>query len=160
MEINEILFTFQKNICFIKFVGETRYDDCGMLNSFVNKTISENKCENFLFDLTESTYIDSTTLGIIARTGNYVVNKGQHKPIIFSTNNDINIVLNAMGFEDAFVIINDKVKDIKFDSMNKKELNNKEKSEMLLSAHKTLSEMNEKNFETFKNVVKYMEEEN
>ena len=158
MKTNEILFTFQKNICFIKFIGETRYDDCGMLNSFVNKTISENKCENFLFYLTESRYIDSTTLGIIARAGNYVGNKGQHKAIIFSTNNDINIVLNAMGFEDAFVIIKDKVKKINFNSINKKELSNKEKSEMLLNAHKTLSEMNEKNFETFKNVVKYMEE--
>ena len=157
MNANEILFTFKENYCFIKFVGETRFTDCGKLNSFINKTIKEKKCENFIFDLTKSVYLDSTTLGIIARTANYVVNNSNNKPFLFSTNNDINILLNSMGFDDVFIIINENVENENYVPVDQMKINCKDSRELILNAHKTLCEMNPKNWNSFKNVVKCLE---
>ena len=157
MNENKILFSFKNQNCFLKFIGETKFFDCPPLNSFINNTISENISDNFVFDLTECTYLDSTSLGTIARTANYVIEKGGLKPIIYSTNNDINIILNSMGFGDAFTIIEGKPEEENFDLITPEKICSKEIADMILTAHKTLSDMNEKNFESFKDVIKYMD---
>ena len=53
----------------------------------------DGEISSILIDLTQTDYIDSTALGMIAKTASFLQMHNQRKPIILSTNPDITRLL-------------------------------------------------------------------
>jgi anti-anti-sigma factor len=149
-------YTAKDNRYYIKLTGRLRYDISSGFNRFLTEILSRNDCTDFLIDLTEAEYLDSTNLGLIAKIAQYMRKCGKKAKIV-SVNKDLNKILCSVGFDDIFIIIN-KPETIEATLNEVENINEDERAfvKMMLDAHKTLAEISEKNMEKFKGVIELM----
>lgn len=141
----------------IKLKGEVRYTKCPDLDKFITFIFGKNTIENIIIDLRNAEYLDSTCLGLLAKMANYLLNKKNQQPTIVSNKNKINRILKGVGFNKVFHIIKRYPKNI--DEIDKISIDDKDQldtdmGQMIMDAHEALFELNKKNKETFKDVVK------
>ncbi len=153
MDDNNILYAVNDNKCVFKLIGQIRYMMSTCFNNAIEMIFEEKETKTFIIDLTKTTYIDSTSLGLVAKIALCCYNRKLKRPVIVSTNNEVTEVIKSMGFEQAFVIMStleddDENNFIPVTCKTKTELN-----ETLLEAHQILMDMNENNRDKFKNVV-------
>lgn len=145
----------------LKFSGEIRYTMGCSLDDFLKKLFKRSDFETILIDLTETQSIDSTSLGLLAKVANFMLRQFHKKTPLVCTNEDVNQVLDSMGFDEIFDICDchqacpEGLKAVKLASPLRRKM-----AETVIDAHKTLCEMNEKNHAVFKNVVEALESEN
>ncbi len=160
MPQNSILFAENSGICFIKFVGFVQYTISSGFDKLAEKIINSNTIKEVVFDVTETTNLDSTNLGLMARIAAALIKKYNHRPIIISDNEDMNTLFHSMGFDQAFMIVSHL--DMNLPEMAELPTDDQSRNEqlqMLTKAHRTLMEMNDKNHDTFKTVVEMFENE-
>ncbi|MEK5765366.1 anti-anti-sigma factor GigB, partial [Acinetobacter junii] len=59
-----------------------------------------------IVDLTETSFIDSTVLGVLAKLGLKLKQVHHIQAVMLSTNSDITTLANSMGLGQVFVILN------------------------------------------------------
>ena len=153
MSEGKYLYTNKDGRYFIKLIGTLRYDISAGFNKFLNSILENNNCFDFLIDLTETEYIDSTNLGLIARIAAYMHKTGR-KATIISVNEDVNKILCSVGFDEVFILIDKH--DTFEETLNEIEHIDEDERpfvKMMLEAHKTLIDVSRKNIDTFKNVI-------
>lgn len=144
----------------IKFSGDVRVPHCFSLESFSERMFADAGLKAVLIDLSETISIDSTALGLIARIAVSLREHLQKKPVILSTNPDVNRILHSMGFERVFVILQkspetcEEWQELPFDEPSQAEM-----ARYVIEAHKVLMGMNTKNKETFHDLVAALEKE-
>jgi len=142
----------------IKPTGAVRYQLGCSFDEFLKRLFTREDFNDILIDLTEATMIDSTFLGLLAKIANYIRRRFDRKVTIISSNEDINKILNSVGFYSVFNIsatattIQGETDQIKMRDADKSEM-----ARTLYDAHLILSELNEKNREMFKNVVEELQ---
>ena len=153
MAKDQILFYQSADRCVFKFIGEIRHTLCSGFDTALDQTIKTNT-KSFIVDLINATYLDSTTLGLIAKIARHTHERNYPKPTIFSTNENVNMILYSMGFDDIFIIHDSDPEEI--NGMLPVEESNQAKQQtqrMILEAHKILMDLNDKNKKAFQNVV-------
>jgi anti-anti-sigma factor len=158
MSKSKIYYAQQEGIHGLKFVGDIRYTFSASLDKFLKKLYAGPTPKWFMVDLRETDVIDSTSLGLLAHIANWMKNSGAPKVILVSTNEDINDLLMAIGFDQVFNIVDETGKLL----MNGKELalsdsTREELTHIVLDAHRTLMEIKEENKARFKGVVELFE---
>lgn len=150
----------------LKFVGEIRYTMGGVfggvsaLNAFLHKTLSDNSIHEVILDLTEAESIDSTNLGIMAKVTRYTREHCGHQAVIISTNHDINILLDSVGFGQVFTIVTEtEVSGSGLKPLPEHHGDQKEFARLVLDAHRELAALNEQNRDAFKSVISALEGE-
>lgn len=159
MSVGRILFAIHHGTYVLKFVGEVRACVCATLDNFLDKMFEDVDVSSILIDLTQTDYIDSTALGLIAKTAVFLQTYNQRKPIILSTNQDITLLLESMGFDQVFIILACECEETCLDELPEIESSEQEMMEKVISAHKVLMGLSEHNQETFKNLVDVLEQE-
>ncbi|MCD6288219.1 MAG: STAS domain-containing protein [Candidatus Hydrogenedentes bacterium] len=165
MDNGRILFARYRGLVVLKLVGEIRYTVKGSyrvsvsFDAFLDKLFEERDFKNVLIDLTETTGIDSTNIGLLAKIARFTMDNFGQKPTIISTNDDINRILDSVGFDQVFVILHEPHNfDQELEELPEMTVPDKELARLILDAHKALIELNEKNKNMFKNVVDVMEQ--
>ncbi len=80
-------------------------------------------------------------------------------PTIISTNDDINRILNSMGFDKVFYIVHELVSKVEYlDELPVQTANEEEMKNRVLEAHKFLMNMNQNNRDAFQDLVNSLEE--
>ncbi len=154
---DKILFAESENECFIKIIGKITYSNNTGFDDFINKYIKAKESIKVLIDLSETTYIDSTNLGIIGRIAELMYTRKTDKPVIISTRAKITDILRTMGFHEFFIIVKDSINfSDELKNIPKVDEAAKERALTILKAHQTLMNMNDKNKNTFKNVVEVL----
>jgi anti-anti-sigma factor len=155
------LFAKENKTLFFKLEGTLKYTESLSFDAFIDSLIQKQDFDEAVFDLTEVIYLDSTNLGIIAKIGEYLLERYGKRTTLISTNEDVNEVLRSVGFDEVFILIDDPSERIrKVDEIpNKAEDTDKDTGNMILEAHKNLIRINEKNRETFQDIVDLMEKE-
>ena len=154
MALGEIFYGKQDSAYLLKFVGDIRYTLSCSLDNFLNKLFQQSDFDQIMIDLTETTHIDSTNLGLLAKIANFTRQRFNRKPFLFSTNTNVNQVLDSMGFDDVF----DRCGDCEHcpeSALNLSDCgNNKaQMARVMLDAHSALSSINERNKREFQDVV-------
>ncbi len=144
----------------VKFVGDIRYTMGCSVDDFLDWLFQQGDLDDILVDLTETTSIDSTSLGLLAKIGNFLAERFQRTLTIVSTNEDVNTILDSVGFCDVFNVSDLPPCEVGVGT----ELPIGQPSETalartLLEAHRLLCDLNEKNREEFRNVVEALESE-
>jgi anti-anti-sigma regulatory factor len=141
-------------------VGPIKYTISADFDNFLDKIFKEKEFNSVIIDLTETTGIDSTNLGLLAKIAKFMFENFDKRTTIISTNEEINEILISLGFDNIFILI-DRPESF---SGNLEELpyikeSEKEMAKIMLEAHTNLMELNAKNAEVFKDVVEILQKE-
>ncbi len=154
MEDGAAFYVRQGNTYILKLVGDIRYTMGCALGDFLDGLFARVDYDDIVVDMTQTHSIDSTSLGLLARIANFSRNRFAHKTTLLSTNPDVNQVLDTLGFYDIFDVrdtgatISATLQRLSAADPCKDEL-----TRIVFEAHRTLSELNPRNQETFRNVI-------
>jgi anti-anti-sigma factor len=160
MSNSKIYYAENKGIHGLKYVGQIRYTIGASLDKFITNLFEGCTPKGFMLDLTETETIDSTNLGLLARIANMMKKCGAAKVTLVSTNEDINTLLFAIGFDDVFNIV-----DVAGHAMtNSRELalpdnTGPDMTKTVLDAHRTLMSIRDDNKARFQDVVELIEQQ-
>ena len=142
----------------MSFIGNVRYTSGPFLSRLLKVVCSGPVPQGFVIDLTQTESLDSTSLGLLARIAKWMQQGGGEKPVVVSTNEDINDVLVSIGFDEIFTIVQSEIG--KAESVQVIPLENGERAELpdvVLEAHRALMALNEENRRGFREVVELLE---
>ena len=88
-----------------KLIGEVRAQSCISLDKLLNKLEQQDNVVGAIVDLTETSFIDSTVLGVLAKLGLKLKQLHKIQAVMLSTNSDITTLANSMGLGQVFVIL-------------------------------------------------------
>lgn len=160
MPEGDVLYTIDEGVCIIKMRGRIRHTIAPAMDTFIARLFSDLGAEDVVVDLTETTYIDSTSLGLLAKIANIVAARAQRKVAIVSSNEDITLVLEGMGFDQAFIIVSKASAERgDLESIPGIREPDRDHAAILLDAHRRLMALNEKNRIQFQSVVSTLERE-
>ena len=155
------LYSINNEKVFIKLTGDVKYSYSNIFSDFIDNVFSCDKHNDIIIDLTETLYIDSTNLGLLAKISRLQNRRNQKKVTIISDKKNINDVLESMGFDMVFILI--KSAEVNADSYkeieNLSSLDDRETAKLMLDAHKELADVNSNNKNTFKDVINFLEKD-
>jgi anti-anti-sigma factor len=158
MRPGQILVADHVGVYIIKMTGDVRLTLCISFDQFINAMLAELSFSSVLFDLSEAEAVDSTTLGLMAKISLLAQEKRGITPLILATNASIQRILQTMGFADIFTIVEKlEVEFTPEKNLTPIECDENQVKEKVLEAHKILMGLNEKNHETFRNLVAMLE---
>jgi anti-anti-sigma factor len=151
------LFAKLNDIYIIKLVGNIQYTMGCALDEFFDQLFLDTGFNNIVLDLTEVTGMDSTSLGLLAKLANFVRDRFATQATLVSTNEDINCILENVGFYEIFYICDTSpIKIMTLQPIPNKNFSKPELSNTVFNSHNTLSQLNDKNRETFKGVIEVL----
>lgn len=155
-DCNYFIAENEKN-CFVKLTGYSSYIKCAAFKEFVDELIKNQSYEEIYIDLSETEYLDSTSLGILAKMAEYMLEKKNKKAVIYSVKPDINKLLESVGFQSVFDIDSaDKITPQNYFLLEDKQVTKDKLSDILLDSHKSLMGMNDTNRKTFSDVIEIL----
>jgi anti-anti-sigma factor len=150
----KVLVAEHKETYVLKLVGDVRLTLSSTIEQFVERMFSCVTCQAVVVDLTEAEGLDSTTLGLLAKMALFVRKHLHIRPIAVSDNDSILRLLSSMGFEQIFDIQRTReVCAVADRELQAETLDEKAAREKVLQAHQVLMTLNQKNRETFKELV-------
>lgn len=158
MEKGQILCSLTDDSCIIKMVGNIQHEVSYDLGYFA-RDVKSKKDITYIIDLTETTYLDSTSLGILASlcTCNFPKDETA-KSVIYSTNPKVNDILKTVGFFNIFTVLDDKKNyDEDLVSIHDADTEEFDLKDIILSAHKKLSSVSDENMKVFSDVINLLE---
>lgn len=153
-----ILYAVHDGTYVIKFAGDVRVPLCASLEGFLDRMFSDGSLQAVLIDLTETVAIDSTALGLIAKIAVVLRQRMDKKPVILSTNPDVNRILGSMGFDRVFLILEKApAPEGSLDELPFSEPSQQELTRHVIEAHRVLMSLNDRNKATFRDLVAALE---
>ncbi len=159
MRPGQILVADHAGVYVIKMLGDVRLTLCISFDQFIDTMFSRADFCDVMFDLSEAEAIDSTTLGLMAKIALQGREEKGITPVIFSNNESINRLLQTMGFQEIFTIVSDLDAPVQPEQALAMDATEEQQvKEKVIEAHKILMGLNRDNRETFRNLVKMLEE--
>lgn len=143
-----------------KLIGEVRAQSCISLDKLLGKIEQQAGVVGALVDLTQTTFIDSTVLGVLAKLGLKLKQTHQIQAVMLSTNPDITTLANSMGLGQVFVILNycgDPSMCTR--TLVEEHVSHSAMLTTVLDAHKTLMKLNQNNQNMFEPLVRQLQKE-
>lgn len=154
----KVLYGAHQGVHVLRYVGNIRYPLAPAVGSFVEQLLGGASRAPLIIDLTETETIDSTNLGLIARLANRVQEHGGARVTIASDREDVNEILNSMGFDEVFDIVPPLTCAPATQEVVTKGSSNPEAlTRTVLEAHRALMDLNEHNRAQFRDVVAAIE---
>ena len=154
-----ILTTREGTTRYIKLTGRVTFSASSRFDTFIEQQ-ADADVTDVVIDLNETEYVDSTILGLLAKVARHLIARRHCKPTILCGVEDINAVLDSMGFDAAFVIEHrtDEAGHT-YEELPAVESGDAPQSGTLLQAHETLAELNDQNRETFQGTIDALKQE-
>lgn len=153
-------FAENENFYMIKMSGNLKYTGSGGFDTFVENLFSRINDKDVFIDLTEAQYLDSTNLGIMAKISDTMTSRYGKQTTIISSNPDITTLLLNLGFDDYFTILDEcPGTQSALSDISEMVTGNRNMAMMMLEAHKSLMELNDKNRIVFSSVVELLQKE-
>lgn len=138
----------------LKLVGDVRLTLSSTIDQFVERMFACVSCQSVIVDLSETEGLDSTTLGMLAKMALFVRKQLHIRPLAVTDNDSIIRLLHSMGFEQIFDIQRTcAVSTVADCELQAETLDEKAARDRVLQAHQVLMTLNQKNRETFKELV-------
>lgn len=157
MNNNQYESAWDGKTCHIRLRGELRYTESAVFDRYVNSLIADAAFSGLVLDLSETTYMDSTNLGLIAKLMVSLWSRHEKKAVIYCPNHNVAHMITSVGLDEmANLITGRQKKSVDYSHIDGGE--ERDLNEMMLEAHKTLSDLNEENRLMFKSVVDLLQQ--
>ncbi|MCH2097177.1 MAG: STAS domain-containing protein [Pseudomonadales bacterium] len=158
MSEGRILVGDHDGVYVLKFVGDVRVNLCATVDAFVRDVFRSDDLASLLVDLTETEGIDSTSLGLLARLSNETRRRIGAVPTLISTNPDVTRVLHTTGFDDVFHLLEEPLDERRpLGELAPVSSDADALRERVIDAHRALMDLNERNRESFRDLVSALE---
>ena len=159
MADGKVYFAEQDGTCVIRFQGAISYTLGNALDRFLDELFARGGFTQIVVDLTPTESIDSTGLGLLAKIANLMRRRDGGKPLLFSSQPDINALLSNICLDEAFILC-DEIPDVELgQALPVGNSSDVELAQTVLDAHRLLCEMNDNNRAMFQSVVDSFERE-
>ncbi len=157
MNEGRIRYAEKSGLYTIQLMGQVRHSISEGLDKLIERIASDPHARSIAVDLTGADYLDSTILGLLARIATISRTRFQQPAPLFSCKQEINEVLNCMGFDQVFHITgkHGELGDAPCDITEETTAT----AALLLKAHRELSQMNARNADVFHDIVELLEAE-
>lgn len=158
--MGKILFAEDDGVYMLKFVGEVRLTLGPTISTFLDDLKDAQDFKSVVIDLTETETIDSTALGLIAKTAICSREQFETATSIISSNEDITRLLRSMAMEQVCAITRigpDAEPDMR--ELPQEITSEESMREQVLDAHRTLMGLTEENHDKFCDLVDALEQE-
>ena len=157
-ETNQILVAEFEQTSYIRLIGRITFKYAPDFRQFILEQFDKNQ-HGVLIDFSDCETIDSTFIGII--TSLTLKSKKENRKFIkiLNVNEHIKRILKTLGLINILDIVDEKLNNIKYNNLPISSAGKIEIANLVLDAHETLSELNEKNVLEFKNVVTYLKKQ-
>lgn len=143
-----------------KLIGEVRAQACYGLDHLLEKFDQLEQVNGVIVDLTETKFVDSTALGVVAKLGLKLHARYQLQPLLLSTNPDISTLAHSMGLGQIFLVLNCPNNQLCCtESLPEEDADQLELLHTVLEAHRTLMSLNANNRAMFEPLVQQLERE-
>ena len=105
MSLGHVTHAAQKGVHVLRYFGTVNYTLAPGLQEFLQHLLVDDQVSGLVFDLTAAESLDSTNLGLMARANEQVRETGAPNSVIISGNEDIDVVLRSMGFDQTFDLL-------------------------------------------------------
>ena len=158
--MGKLLVATQENVQILKFVGDISAILSPTITCFLTRIGLDKSVASIMIDLTETTSIDSTSLGLLVKISLKCKSKLDARPILMSTHSDVNRIIESMGFDQVFILVN----QLPAECCDMNEVPTQIASEIImrqqvLEAHQTLMRLNAKNHDCFCDLVEALKKE-
>jgi anti-anti-sigma factor len=152
--MSHIRYIIEGDLCFVRLTGAILHPQALDFDALVQHVCRVGGPRQFVFDLTETEYMDSTILGVLATVARWASEQGLEPPILASPSADVAMVLSSMGFEHYFTIgdFRQQPDPTNLRSAPPVSSASPPKAQVLLDAHRALMAMNAKNRDEFRDV--------
>lgn len=158
MTTGKIQFAESEGTFVLKFVGDVRLTLCAALDAYIEKIFSVLTFNAIIIDLTETDGIDSTSLGLLAKLSILSKQKVGLLPTLVSNQEDMNRLLQSMGFDQVFNIVSEITPtDAELEDLPGQLLSENLVKDKVLEAHRILMNLNEHNRDAFRDLVSALE---
>ncbi len=162
-----IYYAAHKGCYVFKLVGNVSQNtlqnqfDAINLADFIEKRFDAEQVDKVLIDLTEAHYIDSTHLGLLTQIAMAVRRNKGEAPTVVAPEGKIRRLLMEMGLQAIFHVISeaDELVCANTPLPTGDEPVQSNNARVVLEAHRALAALNEKNRDTFKNVITLLEKQ-
>lgn len=145
----------------LKFIGDVRLTLCAALDAYIEKIFSALSFQSIIIDLSETDNIDSTSLGLLAKLSILSQERVGLLPTLVSNHEDMNRLLQSMGFEQIFNIVTQATPtQAQLQDLPGQMLSEERVRDRVLEAHRILMSLNEHNRTAFTDLVSTLESEN
>lgn len=158
MNTGRIQFAEAEGTFVLKFIGDVRLTLCAALDAYIEKIFSALHFDAIVIDLSETEAIDSTSLGLLAKLSILSQQKVGFMPTLVSQHDDMNRLLQSMGFDQVFNIVSEpQPTDADLRDLPGQMLSEALVKDKVLEAHRILMDLNEHNREAFRDLVSTLE---
>ncbi|PRB82277.1 anti-sigma factor antagonist RssC [Pseudomonas sp. MYb185] len=158
MTTGRIQFAESEGTFVLKFIGDVRLTLCAALDAYIEKIFSALSFKSIVIDLTETDNIDSTSLGLLAKLSILSKERVGLLPTLVSTHEDLNRLLQSMGFDQIFNIVAESTPtDAELQELPGQLLSEDQVKDRVLEAHRILMDLNEHNRTAFTDLVSTLE---
>lgn len=154
-----VLVAEQDGCCVLKLTGDVRLTACPAIDQFVVQMLSCGNIKQVIVDLTEVEGMDSTTLGMLAKLALSVARERDLRPMIVSDDASILKLIESMGFEQIFDIHRHLTCPVADSEVVAPGMDEKCAQGHVLQAHQVLMSLNERNRDTFKDLVEFLSQQ-
>jgi anti-anti-sigma factor len=105
MSLGHVTHAAQAGVHVLRYFGTVNYTLAPGLQQFLQHLLVDDHVSGLVFDLTAAESLDSTNLGLMARANEQVRETGAPNSVIISGNEDIDVVLRSMGFDQTFDLL-------------------------------------------------------
>ena len=105
MSLGHVTHAAQEGVHVLRYFGTVNYTLAPGLQQFLQHLFVDDQVSGLVFDLTAAESLDSTNLGLMARANERVRETGAPNSVIISGNEDIDVVLRSMGFDQSFDLL-------------------------------------------------------
>jgi len=159
MSLGHVTHAAQAGVHVLRYFGTVNYTLAPGLQQFLQHLFVDDHVSGLVFDLTAAESLDSTNLGLMARANEQVRETGAPNSVIISSNEDIDVVLRSMGFDQTFDLLpaDQKLLDATADPVATPSPSAAELQRTMIDAHRALVRLSEAGRVAFEPVVACLE---
>jgi len=143
----------------VRYIGWVNYAIAPSLRQFFEVLLGEEKVTGMVFDLTRVLSIDSTNLGLLARTAIRFRERHATCPVLVTINEELRAFLRSMSFQEIFQLTDENALSAEGQSVGLEIASKGNMLNTMLEAHRALADISDDNRDRFAEVVMWLESE-
>lgn len=152
-----VLYAEHQGIVVLKFIGDIRFTLCPAVDNFIKVHFSKGMAP-VVIDLTETSGIDSTALGVLAQIAVRSRQMRLPRPSLLLASAEIRQILQSVSFDKVFNVLQKSSNELwAFKEIQPVATDEQELLEKVLTAHRNLMALCHENQEKFRDVVSQLE---
>lgn len=149
----EVLYARRGDDWVLRVQGALRYTNANAVDRFIDELFAHRLPASICVDLNDTTAIDSTGIGLLAKIARGLARGHNSPPVLFSGNPEINELLTSVCLDDVCRIVPEAPEAAATQPIPPTTPSEQDVARTIVAAHRLLCDLSERNRMQFQSVV-------